>query len=91
MDPDLAQQKVEPDQDPNCLTLLWYNVFLTEVGFEGKLAGSKGVSSYPLGRELMNKERGFFLMCSLLNNVYMYILRASWKISYYMFLCLCML
>ena len=57
-------------------------------------------------RELMTIELGggggggerekdiFFLMCLLLNsclyNVYMYILRASWKISYYMFYFLCM-
>ena len=47
-------------------------VFLIEVSFEGKLAGSKGVcnsiQSYPAGRELMTIEwgkKGFCAMCSL--------------------------
>ena len=72
-------------------------VLLIEVGFEGKLAGSRGgMQSYPAGRDLMTiefAEKGF-LMCSLLNSciydVYMYKLSASWKISVYMFLFLCM-
>ena len=52
----LCKQNVEPDLDPNCLTLRWYS---EKVDFERNQQSIKSMKNYPVDKELSHYLKHF--------------------------------